>query len=68
MYAGILKWETGRPIAPVYYSKILNYTLTLKMYGSFLNSVGSATVADVVYKYFLAAVAVNLRELKLCWV
>ena len=61
--------EVGNwPIAPVYYSKILNYTLTLKMYGSFLNSIGSATVADIVYKCFLTAVAVSLRELKLCWV
>ena len=34
------------------------YTLTLKIYGSFLNSIGSATVADVVYKCFLAAVSV----------
>ena len=67
-YEGILKWETSRPIAPVYYSKILKYTLTLKIYGFFPNSVGSATVADIVYKCFLAAVAVSVWGLKLCWV
>ena len=64
----ILKWETGRLIAPVYYSKILKYTLILKIYRFFLNSIGSATVADVVYKCFLAAITVSVWGLKLCWV
>ena len=68
VYEGLPKWETGRLIAPVYYCKIKIYTLTPNLYEFFLNSVGSATVADIVYKCFLAAVTVSLRELKLCWV